>query len=483
MSRLPLVDGVLTYIKEKNLSFCMPGHKGGLGFLKTTKGRQFYENCIKGDITEVDGLDNLHHAEGIIQESQKLLSEYYGSVKSYFLVNGSTSGNLTMIFSSFNEGDKIIVERNCHRSIFNAIIMRKLRPVYIKNKIHSKYDAPLPFDKEHFLTLLSQNKDAKGIVVTYPNYYGICFDLSYVIEVAKKYNIKVLVDAAHGAHFGANKLLPKNPLKMGANMVVMSAHKTLPSLTQTAFLHVGEDVDISKVDFYVSAFLSTSPSYMLLCSMDYARAYIEEYGEEDYGRLIEMCQISRDKINRLDKFYILGQGDLLNGFGNNNIISNNNYTIDLTRYILNVPKGYSGHKLLEYLRSKKIQAEMSDNRNVVLIFSTFNKSADFETLYIALKNCDMDTLKAPYVDLIDYDMPLTVMLPYEVMDRQKIIVDLKNSENKISAVSIVPYPPGIPIVMPGEIISKQTIDVIEYYLLCNVTVLGIDDGKVATVEK
>jgi arginine/lysine/ornithine decarboxylase len=217
--------------------------------------------------------------------------------------------------------------------------------------------------------------------------------------------------------------------------------------------------------------------------MDYARAYIEEYGEEDYGRLIEMCQISRDKINRLGKFYILGQGDLLNELGDNNIISNNNYTIDLTRYILNVPKGYSGHKLLEYLRSKKIQAEMSDNRNVVLIFSTFNKSADFETLYIALKNCDMDTLKAPYVDLIDYDMPMTVMLPYEVMDRQKIIVDLKNSENKISAVSIVPYPPGIPIVMPGEIISKQTIDVIEYYLKFNVTVLGIDDGKVATVEK
>jgi len=474
LSRLPLVEGVLTYIKEKNISFCMPGHKGGLGFLKTVKGRELYENFIKGDITEVDGLDNLHHAEGIIKESQQLLSEYYGSIKSYFLVNGSTSGNLAMIYSSFNEGDKIIVERNCHRSIFNAIIMRKLEPVYIKNKINLKYDVPFPLDKEHFLCLIKENKDAKGIVVTYPNYYGICFDLSYVIEIAKKYNIKVLVDSAHGAHFGVNKLLPENPLKMGANMVVMSAHKTLPSLTQTAFLHVGRVTDISKVDFYVSAFLSTSPSYMLLCSMDYARFYIQEHGDGDYGELIKQCTYYRNKINRLGKFYILGQEDLEDV---------NNYTMDLTRYILNVPKGYSGHKLLEYLRANKIQAEMSDMRNVVLIFSPFNKIQDFQELYIALKNCDMNTLRDKYVEVIDYGMPMQVMFPYEVIDKEKIIVALKDSKGKISAEAIVPYPPGIPIVMPGEVLSKEILAVIEYYLKCNVAVLGIINGGIAIVEK
>lgn len=482
MSGLPLVDGVLTYIKEKNVSFCMPGHKGGLGFLETLQGKELYENLIKGDITEVDGLDNLHHAEGIIKESQRLLSEYYGSIKSYFLVNGSTSGNLAMIFSSFNEGDKIIVERNCHRSIFNAIIMRKLKPIYIKNKIHSKYDAPLPLDKEHFSCLINENKDAKGIIVTYPNYYGICFDLSYVSEIARKYNMKVLVDAAHGAHFGATKLLPESPLKMGANMVVMSAHKTLPSLTQTAFLHVGTDIDTSKVDFHVSAFLSTSPSYMLLCSMDYARFYIQEYGKNSYDELIKICKFNRDKINNLGKFYILGEEDLREVSGNYTEAVNK-YTMDLTRYILNVPKGYSGHKLLEYLRVNKIQAEMSDSRNVVLIFSPFNKERDFEELYLALKNCDMNTLKEQYVDLIDYDMPMPAMYPYEVMDRKETMIDLRNLEGKISAVAIVPYPPGIPIVMPGERLSKDTIAVIEYYIQRNVTVLGINEGKVATVEK
>ena len=387
-----------------------------------------------------------------------------------------------MIFSSFNEGDKVIVERNCHRSIFNAIVMRKLKPIYIKNKIHSKYDAPLPLDKEHFLSLINENKDAKGIIVTYPNYYGICLDLPYVIKIAKQYEMKVLVDSAHGAHFAASKQLPECPVKMGADMVVMSAHKTLPSLTQTAFLHIGVGNDISKVDFYVSAFLSTSPSYMLLCSMDYARFYIEEYGMDDYNKLIKICQINRKKINALEKFYILGQEDLIDTSGNY-AEDANKYTIDLTRYIINVHKGYSGHKLLEYLRENNIQAEMSDSRNVILIFSPFNKEQDFNKLYIALQECDMSSLKQEYVNLIDYDMPTSIMHPYEVMDKEKIMVELENSEGRISAIAIVPYPPGIPIVMPGEKLGEKSIAVIQYYIQANVTVLGINEGKVATVEK
>ena len=460
----------------------MPGHKAGIGFLETVQGKELYKNLIKADITEVDGLDNLHCAEGIIKESQQLLSEYYGSVKSYFLVNGSTSGNLAMIFSTFNEGDKIIVERNCHRSIFNAIIMRKLKPVYIKNEISSQYDAPFPLDREHFLYVINKNKDAKGVIVTYPSYYGICLDLPYVIKIAREYNMKVLVDAAHGAHFGACKSLPENPLKLGADMVVMSAHKTLPSLTQTAFLHVGRNIDVSKVDFYVSAFLSTSPSYMLLCSMDYARFYIKEYGDNKYEELIKLCLYNREKINSLGKFYVLGQDDLKDT-SENQTVDNNEYIMDLTRFILNVPKGYSGHKLLKYLRINKIQAEMSDSRNVVLIFSPFNNQKDFQKLYIALKNCDMDTLKVEYINLIDYDMPIALMYPYEVMDSKRIMLELSNSEGKVNAVAIVPYPPGIPIVMPGERIGANTIAVIEYYIQANVTVLGIEEGKVAIVEK
>lgn len=466
LSRLPLLEGLIKYKKENNCYFCMPGHKGGRGFLNTEIGREFISNLTAFDITEVDGVDNLHDAEGIIKESQELLSKYYGSQKSYFLVNGSTSGNLAMIFSSFEEGDKIIVERNCHRSIFNGIIMRKLKPVYIKNKINKKFNAPLSIDMEHFLHILEENKDAKGIVITYPNYYGVCMDLKKVIDEANKYGIKVLVDSAHGAHFGVNSKLPPHAVKLGASMVVMSSHKTLPSFTQTAYLHIAEGVDERKTDFYVSAFLSTSPSYMLMCSMDYGRYYLEEKGKEDYEKLIDICNKYRNKINNLKGFYILGKEDLMEG-----------ENIDPTRYILNIEKGYSAHKLLNYLRHEKIQCEMSDSQNVVLIFSPFNHEEEFDKLYNSLKKCPMENLKEDYKEAMIVDIPKMALKPYEVMGLLKENIKLKEALGKISAMAIVPYPPGIPIVMPGEIITQEALDVIEYNVQNNIQVLGIDKDK------
>jgi arginine/lysine/ornithine decarboxylase len=470
LSKLPLVEGLLKYVEEGNISFSMPGHKGGLGFLGTEEGKALYENLFKVDITEVDGVDNLHHPEGIIKEAQGLLSDFYGSKKSYFLVNGSTSGNLAMIFSSFNEGDKIIVERNCHRSIFNGIIMRKLKPVYIRNKISEIYNAPMSIDMEHFSCLLNDHKDAKGIIVTYPNYYGICTDLRWIISQAKQYGMKVLVDSAHGAHFGVNERLPESAVKLGADMVVMSSHKTLSSFTQTAYLHVGENVDLDRVDFYVSCFLSTSPSYMLMASMDYGRYYLEKYGEEAYEKLINIANRYRDKINGLSWLHVLGE-------------DKESYTdIDLSRFVINVNEGLSGYKLLGYLKTKKIQAEMSDASNVVLIFSAFNSEEEFEALYNALNECNIRELEEERLTVRDIYIPKAGLLPYEVMNRKKIKLAFEDAEGRICGNAVVPYPPGVPILNLGEIIDSSALDMIKYYLDCNVTILGIDDGKITVVE-
>ncbi|MCY6370269.1 aminotransferase class I/II-fold pyridoxal phosphate-dependent enzyme [Clostridium ganghwense] len=461
MSKLPLVRGVLKYIKENNILFCMPGHKGGKGFMRTAMGREIYENLINSDITEVEGLDNLHNAEGIIKEAQECLSQFYGSKKSYFLVNGSTSGNLTMIFSSFNEGDKIIVERNCHKSIFNGIILRKLKPIYIKNKINEKYDAPLSIDEEHFLRVLEQNSDAKGIVVTYPNYYGVCPDLSFIIKEAKKRNMRVLVDSAHGAHFGVCEGLPKNAVELGADMVVMSSHKTLPSFTQTAYLHVGEGVDIDKVEFYLSMFLSTSPSYMFMCSMDYARFYLQEYGKEDYKRFLEIADVYRHKINKIKGFHVLGIEDI------------NKEDIDLSRYVINLERGYSASIFSNYLRANKIQAEMNDNQNVVLIFSPFDKEEDLKRLYEVIRECPLESLKKEYYNILNYNIPQSKLAPFEVVNKNFKEINLGKSEGKICGEAIVPYPPGVPLVMMGEIIDKKNIDMIKYYLKNGTDVIGV----------
>lgn len=479
MSRLPLVEGISKYLKENNIYFCMPGHKNGRGFLNTKEGKELYDNFIKGDITEVDGVDNFHDAQGIIRDSQNLLSEYYGSNKSYFLVNGSTSGNLAMIFSAFNDGDKIIVERNCHKSIYNGIIMKKLRPVYIKNKLNIEHDIPFSIDEEHFKSVIDKNKDAKGIIITYPNYYGVCVDLKEIIAIAHKYDMKVLVDSAHGAHFGVCNKLPKNAVKLGADMVVMSAHKTLPSLTQTAFLNISENVDEERVDFYVSTFSSTSPSYVFMASMDYARFYLEQYGKDDFIGLIDLCCEFRHKINLLDVFHVLDFDDIKNiSYGSWK------YSLDVTRYVINVNEGLSGHKLLKYLRQSRIQGEMSDHRNVVLIFSPFNTREEFQYLYEVLKECPLEYIKDDNIHEMsfDFNLPQKGLYPYEIENKLKKQVLLEQCEGKISYSHIIPYPPGIPIIMPGEIINKETIEYIRQCITNDVTILGVQEGRVNVVE-
>lgn len=479
MSKLPLLEGILKYTKEGNISFCMPGHKQGLGFLETKIGEEFYNNILQLDITEVDGVDNLHHPEGIIKESLELLKNFYGSKKSYFLVNGSTSGNLAMIFSNFKEGDKIIVERNCHRSIFNGIIMRKLKPIYIRNKISKNYGAPMSIDMEHFLSLLKDNSDAKGILITYPNYYGICTDLETIIEEARKYNIKVLVDSAHGAHFGVNKRLPESAVKLGADMVVTSSHKTLPSLTQTAYLHINNIEDMEKADFYVGSFTSTSPSYILMCSMDYARFYLEEYGEKAYEKLINTANRFKDLINELSWLRILEENDLVEETAN----SEKYHFLDLSRFVISVSRGLSGNKLLSYLRSKGIQCEMSDHRNVVLIFSPFNKEDDFESLSQALRECDPDSLKEQDIDIQQIHIPKSMLLPYEAFEREKVEITIEKVLGHICGKAVVPYPPGVPILNPGELIDETSINMIKYYLEQKATVLGIEDNMLTVVKE
>lgn len=472
MSKLPLIDGIMKYISEKNNLFCMPGHKQGKGFLCTNEGKIFYDNFIKFDLTEVDGLDNLHHAEGIIKEAEEKLSEFYGTKKSYFLVNGSTSGNLAMIFTCFNEGDKVIVERNCHRSIFNGIIMRKLKPVYIKNDFNDKINAPLAIDEKYFLKLLDENRDAKGVIITYPNYYGVCCNLEFIAKEAKKRGMKVVVDSAHGAHFGVCDELPKSAVKLGCDIVVMSAHKTLPSLTQTAYLHLcSNDVEMDKLDFYVSSFLTTSPSYIFMASMDYARFYIEEKGEDEYRKLIYKCNKYARKINKIQGMHILSKEDL----------KNENQCIDKTRFVINVDKGYSAFKLYNYLKKNFIQPEMCDSQNVILIFSPFNGEEEFEKLYTVLKDCKMEELRDKNLDLKELSIPKMGINPWEALNGGKEMVNIEEAEGKICADAIVPYPPGVPILMPGEIISKVSIDEIKYYLENNALVMGINEYKINTV--
>lgn len=467
--RVPLLQALLDYHKEENIIFSMPGNKCGQAFERDELGKTLAQNLGYLDITEVDPLDNLHHPEGVIKEAQELLAKYYGVKKAYFMVNGSSGGNLASIFSAFKEGDEVLIERNCHKSVYNALILKKLKVTYIEPLVYGDGGLFLPPNKENIYKTLEGCKAPKGIILTYPNYFGISYDIEEVIKDLKSKGLKIVIDEAHGAHYGVCDSLPKNIASL-ADYTVVSAHKTIPALTGGSYLLVNDESE--EVQFYISAFMTTSPSYLIMASLDYGRYYLENYGKEDYEKLIEVAEERKKDINWLGKVRVLAKEDLPQG-----------YDLDLSRYVLVLPKGYSGGKLQEYLRSNKIQCEMSFFSGVVLILSPANAKVGLEGLYRALEELDMDLLKDEEKSIkFNYVMPEKGMEPYEVFKHKGEWVNLEAAVGRVTKEAIVPYPPGIPLVSSGERITKEIVDRINNYICEGVGIIGVKDREVLVLE-
>lgn len=461
--KTPLLDEVLKYKKEENLIFSMPGNKCGKVFLKDNIGKEFVDTMGYLDITEVDPLDNLHAPEGIILEAQQLLAKTYGVKKAYFMINGSTGGNLCSIFAAFNEGDEVLVERNCHKSIYNGLILRKLKVKYIEPLINEKLGIFLPPDKKNIYDAIEQCENLKGIILTYPSYFGITYDIEEVLLDLKKRGLKIVVDSAHGAHFIANNKLPKAIYGI-PDYVVLSAHKTLPALTQGSYLL--SNTDDNDVEFYLNTFMTTSPSYLIMSSLDYARYYLDEYGYDEYERLINKAEKYRSIINSLNKVHIISKEDLAE-----------DYDIDKSRYIVMVSKEYSGHKLLEYLREQGIQCEMSFASGVVLLLSPINYDDDFKKLLKSFENLQLKDIRQDNYSKYYSFIPKKVLEPYEVFKKECKYIKINEADKNIACEAIIPYPPGIPLLCPGEVITKEAIDIIDDYISNNRSVIGIKNKE------
>lgn len=469
MDRLPLVNGLLKYINEERSYFAVPGHKMGKGFKGDAA--SLFNDILKADVTELPGLDNLHHPDGIIREAEERLSALYGSKKSYFLVNGSTGGNMIAVFSSFKEGDKVIVERGCHTSVFNGIILRKLNPVYIYHNFNNRYKLGIELSEDKVLNVIKENPDAKGIILTVPNYYGAAVNLKNIIREAKAHNMTVIIDGAHGAHFIASESLPESPSVSGADFVINSAHKTLPALTQSAYLHVNNEALIRETDFYFHVFNSTSPSYLMLASMDYSRYYLE-YHKSEWDRLIERCEKIKAKIQSLEFCHVLEENELKNS------------RLDKTRYLINLKEGISACKLKDILSEKGIEIEYSDCNNLILIFSPFNTEGELDKLYSALKETDIESIQGNSIKAEhNFPKPRKILLPYEAIEKPGEMVMLKDSLNRVLKRAILFYPPGIPCILPGELMDIDTLNMIEYYRENKIDVPGINDDKIEVVTE
>ncbi|MFJ7756163.1 aminotransferase class I/II-fold pyridoxal phosphate-dependent enzyme [Peribacillus muralis] len=445
----PLFDAMSAFYKNEPISLHVPGHKNGRVF--SEKGQALYNPLLGIDATELNGLDDLHAPEGAILEAEQLLAALYGVKKSYFLVNGSTVGNMAMILATCNEGDKVLVQRNCHKSILHALMLANVQPIFLRPVFHEEWGIAGGVAPKLIGEALSAHPDAKAIVVTYPNYYGLGEDMSEVVKLAHQRGIPVLVDEAHGAHFQLGDPFPNTAIMAGADAVVHSAHKTLPAMTMGSYLHIHSAyIDVDQVSFYLQMLQSSSPSYPIMGSLDLARAYLASFNLDDKNELKRKIKDFRGKLAALRSIKLLEApaGTLF----------------DPLKVVIQSKNGLSGFELQQLCEAKGIFTELADPNNLLLILPLLKMNTDFpfDEIIQNINNATFgisgsgDGIQAN--GWVDGSSMTGLEMPYSLMKQRKPKpVGFREALGKVSAEMVIPYPPGIPLIMSGEMIAAEHI--------------------------
>lgn len=444
------------YYNKDYLPMHMPGHKRNIKLL----GEKL---PYKIDITEIEGFDDLHHANGLIKDIEDKAKKIYGSKRSFILVNGSTCGILAGIRSVVNFGDKVLVARNSHKSVYNAIELNNLDSIYLSPKVN-RYGIDENIDVNEVEEILKENKDIKLVVITSPTYEGIISNISSIVSIAHKYNIPVLVDEAHGAHLRfMDNLYNKEALNSGADIVIQSLHKTLPALTGTALLHIqGDLVKEEDVARELSIFETSSPSYILMSSIEECLDIISSKGKELFKKYENNLKYFYNETRKLQKLKILG-----------NEIENKEYYDFGKIVIITKNTNITGKELSNILRDEyKIELEMASINYTLAMTSICDTKENFIRLLNALEEIDKRIeKKEPSSEDYSIIIPKKEMKVSEAI-RNKIykLEDYKEIEGKISKEYIWVYPPGIPLITPGEVINKEIIKKINEYQKANIEV-------------
>lgn len=444
--KTPLYTRLEEFINNKPISFHVPGHKNGLLMQK----QPFFKNVWNYDVTELSGLDDLHSASGVILEAEILLSELYQTKRSYFLVNGSTVGNLAMIMSTVEEGDQILVQRNSHKSIMNGIKLAKGRPILLNPSYDSKWKVEGTVSCETIIEAIQKYPKAKVLILTSPNYYGMVGELGKIIEMAHKHNLTVLVDEAHGAHFIGSSKFPVSAVRLGADIVVQSAHKTLPALTMGSYLHFNTNkVSMNKLQTYLGILQSSSPSYVILASLDLARSYLGTYKEEDSAYLIAEAAKFKERLSSLKQLEVMEY---------------NGQAGDPLKLTIQSRCELSGFELQNKLEEAGIYCEMADLHNVLLVLPLLKSQMEypFEAAFKKIKTAVSSFTPRLLPAEEDKGAPINLytnivelkLNDLEQINHAKQEVKLEDSLHMINAEPIIPYPPGIPLLMPGEEITN-----------------------------
>lgn len=446
----PLYEHLLAYSKQNRISFAMPGHKNGRGLKK---------DLLSLDVTELSATENLIHPGEYVLKAQELLSNLYGSDKSYILTGGSTSAIQSMICAGVKPGGTLLSAGDCHMSVINTCALLGINLKLFPKEIDSSFSVPKGTGtlKEHL------TDDIDAVIITSPNYYGICSDIKNTAEECHAKNIPLLVDEAHGAHFIANNLFPQTAVKY-ADAVCQSAHKTLNAMNGSSYLHINGDlIDRKRLEKSLYMFQSSSPSYVIASSADIARDELTDGAM--WEKTYDMCKSFKEKIT--DTGIKLLEND------------------DMTRLVLNFSNlDITGFDVDGILSNNGIDIEMADLFNIVLIVTPSNTQSDMDVLFDELIKITNNTPKAKStLNLTPPPICKEKLFPQKAFFSNQRDTKLQNSIGHISCSTVVPYPPGVPVIYTGETIRKEQIDYIEYLETKGAEITGISNGTIAVSEQ
>jgi arginine decarboxylase len=473
--KAPIYEALLKHKLNRVVPFDVPGHKGGRGNKELTE--FLGENCMKVDVNSMKPLDNLCHPTSVIREAEIIAADAFGAREAFFIVNGTTASVQAMIMSVCGEGDKIIMPRNVHRSAINALVICGAIPVYVNPGVNKDLGIPLGMSLSDVKEAIIKNPDAKAILVNNPTYYGICSDLKGIVDLAHRYGIKVLVDEAHGTHFYFGEHMPVSAMEAGADMAAVSMHKTGGSLTQSSFLLCGEGVNSRYVRQIINLTQTTSASYLLLVSLDLARKNLSLNGRELFKKTVEIVHYARCEINKLGGYYASGK-ELVD--------KKAVYDFDPTKLSVHTRNiGLAGIEVYDLLRDEYgIQIEFGDISNILAIISAGDRDLEVERLIASLSEIRRLYGKEDKSSLFDHEYinPCVVYAPKQAFYGLKKSVPIKSCAGQICGEFVMCYPPGIPILAPGEEITEEIVNYILYAKEKGCLLTGTEDMEVNRIN-
>ena len=469
-NQAPIYEALVKLRKKRIVPFDVPGHKRGRGNPELVE--LLGEKCVGIDVNSMKPLDNLGHPISIIRYAEELAADAFGAAHAFLMIGGTTSSVQTMILSTCKTGDKIILPRNVHKSAINALVLCGAIPIYIEMSVDPKIGIALGLENERVEQAIKDHPDAKAILINNPTYYGICSDLKGLTEMAHEAGMMVLVDEAHGAHLHFTDKLPISAMDAGADMAAVSMHKSGGSLTQSSILLIGNQMNPEYVRQIINLTQSTSASYLLMASLDISRRNLVLRGKESFEKVIELSEYARREINAIGGYYAYSK-ELIDG------VSVCDFDVTkLSVYTQGI--GLTGIEVYDLLRDEyDIQIEFGDIGNILAYISIGDRIQDIERLVGALAD-----IKRLYSrdgkDLIagEYIQPELVLSPQEAFYSERKSLTLDESVGRVCGEFVMCYPPGIPILAPGERITREIVDYIQFAKERGCSLQGTEDPEV-----